>query len=49
MEVEGIQSHRDKILTSDAGLDQISSSDPKPGTSKQPDDLPTQPNIRTHG
>ena len=49
-----MQSLRDEFKTmkksSEAGLDQISASDPKPRTSKQNDDLPchpnTQPNIQ---
>ena len=50
-----MQSLRDKIKSvkksSEAEVDQISTSDPKPGTSKQTGDLPshrnTQPNIQT--
>ena len=52
--MEAMQSVRDKIKSvkksSEAGVDEISSSDPKPGTSKQTDDLPfhlnTQPNTQ---
>ena len=48
--LEAMQSLRDKIKsvkkTSEAGVDQISTSDPKPGTSKQTDDLPPHPNIQ---
>ena len=55
--LEAMQSLRDEFKSvkksSEAGLDQISTSDPKPATSKQTDDLPshqnTQPNIQTHG
>ena len=55
--MEAMQSLRDKIKSvkksSEAEVDQISTSDPRPGPSKQPDDLPsyltTQPNIQTHG
>ena len=53
--LEAMQSLRDEFKavkdSSEAGVDQISASDPKPGTSKQTDDLPshpnTQPNIQT--
>ena len=46
---EAMQSLRDEIKsvkkkTSQAELDQISASDPKPGPSKQPNDLPSYPN-----
>ena len=47
--LEAMQSLRVEFKTiktsSEAGLDQISASDPKPGTSKQNDDLP--PHLKT--
>ena len=48
--LEAMQSLRDKFKTikksSEVGVDQISTSDPKPGTSKQNDDLPSHPNTQ---
>ena len=48
--LEAMQSLRDEIKTikisSEAEVDQISASDPKPGTSKQNDDLPSHPNTQ---
>ena len=48
--MEAIQYLRDKIesfkKSSEMGVDQISASDPKPGTSKQTDDLPSHPNTQ---
>ena len=50
--LEAMQSLRDKITSvkksSEAGVDQISASDPKPGTSKQTDDLPSHPNTQSN-
>ena len=46
--LEAMQSFRDDFKTlkkaSEAGIDQISASNPKPGTSKQNDDLSSNPN-----
>ena len=49
--MEAMQSLRDKIksvkkINYEAGVDQISTSDPKPGLSKQPDGLPVSPNTQ---
>ena len=57
--MEAMQSFRNEIksvkktTSKEMEVDQISTSDPKPGPSKESDDLPsypnTQPNIRTRG
>ena len=49
--MEAMQSLRDEIKSVkktnlEVGVDQTPSSDPKPGPSKQPDDLPISPNTQ---
>ena len=51
--MESLQSLRDKIKSvkktnSEAGVDQISAADLKPGLSKQPYDLPISPNTQSN-